>query len=160
MKRISVAVSVVVLALAVAVQAQTLEQTKTGTVEQELLKLEQDWTNANVKADFAFVDRILADDYVNTDFDGVVKTKGQYIEGLKLSKELVISSMVTDEMKVYVYGEAAVVIGHNTVIGTYKGTFEKLLTEWAGNGVRVTRISAFSIDGQIPGSNLPDVGSA
>ncbi len=133
MKRIVLSVGLVVLVFGVTILAQT----KTGTVEQELLKLEQDWTNANVKADFAFVDLILADDYVNTDFEGVVKTKDQYIEGLKLGKELVISSMVTDEMKAYVYGEAAVVIGHNTVKGTYQGTDFSIQYRWTDTWVKL-----------------------
>ena len=89
MKRIAIAVSVMVLAFGAAILAQTQSE----SVEQELLKLEQDWTNANVKSDFVFADRILADDYVNTDFEGVVKTKGRYLDGLKLlGKEIVISS--------------------------------------------------------------------
>ncbi|MDH4271687.1 MAG: nuclear transport factor 2 family protein, partial [Candidatus Aminicenantes bacterium] len=91
-----------------------LARSQARTVEQELLKLEQDWTNASVKADFAFVDRILADDYVNTDFEGVVKDRGQYLEGLKADKDLVISSMVSDDLKAHVHGEVAVVTGRNT----------------------------------------------
>jgi len=132
MKHIVFAVGLVVLAFGIAILAQT----QTESVEQELLKLEQDWTNANVKADFAFPDLILADDYVNTDFEGVVKTKGQYLEALKLDKELVISSMVTDDMKVRVYGEAAVVTGRNTVNGTYKGTDFSVQYRWTDTWVK------------------------
>jgi|MudIll2142460700_1097286.scaffolds.fasta_scaffold145185_1 ketosteroid isomerase-like protein len=132
MKHIVFAVGLVVLAFGIAILAQT----QTESVEQELLKLEQDWTNANVKADFAFPDLILADDYVNTDFEGVVKTKGQYLEALKLDKELVISSMVTDDMKVHVYGEAAVVTGRNTVNGTYKGTDFSVQYRWTDTWVK------------------------
>jgi ketosteroid isomerase-like protein len=108
-------------------------------VEQELIKLEQDWSAANVKADFAFVDRILADDYVNTDFEGVVKNRGQYIEDLNLNlgKELVISSMVTDDMKAYVYGQAAVVIGRNRVKGTYQGTDFSVQYRWTDSWVKL-----------------------
>jgi len=118
--------------------AAILAQTQSESVEQELLKLEQDWTNANVKSDFVFADRILADDYVNTDFEGVVKTKGQYLDGLKLlGKEIVISSMVTDDMKAYVYGEAAVVTGRNTVSGTYKGTDFSVQYRWTDTWIKL-----------------------
>jgi ketosteroid isomerase-like protein len=134
MKRIAIAVSVMVLAFGAAILAQTQSE----SVEQELLKLEQDWTNANVKSDFVFADRILADDYVNTDFEGVVKTKGQYLDGLKLlGKEIVISSMVTDDMKAYVYGEAAVVTGRNTVSGTYKGTDFSVQYRWTDTWIKL-----------------------
>ncbi|MGA2361653.1 MAG: nuclear transport factor 2 family protein [Candidatus Aminicenantales bacterium] len=120
MKRIAIAVCVVVLILAVAIIAQTQGQPKSGSAEQELLKLEQEWTNALVKADWAFLNRILADDWVITDIDGSVTTKAQDLASLK-SGELVISSMVADDMKARVYGDAAVVTGRNTLKGTDKG---------------------------------------
>lgn len=120
MKRIAIAVCVVVLVLAVTTWAQTPAKPKSVSVEQELLKLEQDWTNADLKADVAFLDRILADDWVITDNDGTVTNKAQDLASLK-SGELVLSSMVTDDMKARVYGDAAVVTGRNTLKGTSKG---------------------------------------
>ena len=116
MKRIAIAVSVAGLVFGAAILAKT----QTGTVEQELMKLEQDWTNANVKADVAVLDRILADDYTWTDNDAVVWTKAQNLAVIK-SGESVISSMVTDDMKVRIYGDAAVVTGRNTNKGMLKG---------------------------------------
>jgi len=116
MKRMVFAVSVVVLAFGIAIFAQQ----KSGSVEQALLKLEQNWTNANVKADVAFLDRILADDYTWTDNDGVLWTKAQNLAAIK-SGELKIPSMVTDDMKVRIYGDAAVVTGRNTAKATLKG---------------------------------------
>ena len=62
MRRISITVSVAVLVFAVAVQAQTLAQIKSGGVEQELIKLEKEWSDALIKRDVAFLDRIFADD--------------------------------------------------------------------------------------------------
>ena len=120
MKRIVIAVSVVVLVLAVAVWAQTPAQTKSGSVEQELMKLENQWNDASVKSDVAFLDRILAEDWTSTDADGVVGTKAQSLASLK-SGEDVVTSAVADEMKVRVYGDAAVVTGRNTSKETLKG---------------------------------------
>jgi hypothetical protein len=40
-----------VLAFAVATQAQTPAQTETGSVEQELIKLENEWADAWVKSE-------------------------------------------------------------------------------------------------------------
>jgi ketosteroid isomerase-like protein len=98
----------------------SLAQQKSGSVEQELMKLEQDWTNANVKADVAFLDRILADDWTAADQDGTVYNKTQFLTSMK-SGEDVISSLVTDDMKVRVYGDTAVVTGRNTGKETLKG---------------------------------------
>jgi uncharacterized membrane protein YczE len=59
MKRIVFAVGLVVLVFGVAILAQT----QTGSVEQELIKLENEWAKSVVKLDLAFMERILADDY-------------------------------------------------------------------------------------------------
>ena len=64
MKRIAFAVCVVVLVLAVAAWAQTPAQPKSESVQQELINLEYQWVDAVVKLDFAFLDRVLADDFM------------------------------------------------------------------------------------------------
>jgi hypothetical protein len=118
MKRIAIAVCVVVLVLGVAVLAQTPAQqykvTKSGSVEQELIKLENEWGDALVKHEWAFLDQILADDYILTLPDGNVWTKAQFLASLK-SGEDVLTAAVADEIKVRVYGDAAVVTGRTTV---------------------------------------------
>jgi len=120
MKRIAIAVSVVVLVLPGAVQAQTLAQTKSGGVEQELIKLENEWADAWVKRDVAFFDRIMADDYTWTSPWGDVSTKAQDLALVKSGQD-VVKSWVLADMKVRVYGDAAVVTGRDTVKETYKG---------------------------------------
>jgi ketosteroid isomerase-like protein len=119
MKRISIAVGVVVLVFAIAIQAQTPPQTQTESVEQELIKLENDWLQAFFKKDIAFSDRFLADDYMGTDEHGNVKTKAQEIAEIKAGAHLSTSG-VQDNIKVRVYGDAAVVTGRNIM----KGLFE------------------------------------
>ncbi len=63
MKRIMIAISVAVLAFAAVSRSQTPAQTKTGTPEQELLDLFEEWMNAEVKGDMAFIDRLLTEDW-------------------------------------------------------------------------------------------------
>ena len=58
MKRTAIAVSVAVLVFGVAILAQT----QTDSVEQELIKLEDEWAEAWLRSDVAFFDRIMADD--------------------------------------------------------------------------------------------------
>ena len=109
MKRIAFAVCVAVLIFGVAILART----QAGSVEQELMNLENEWAKSVVKLDLAFMDRILADDYTWTDPAGNVHTKTEEIASIK-SGEGVVTSSVNDEMKVRVYGDAAVVTGRWT----------------------------------------------
>ena len=127
MKRIAIAVSVVVLVLAVSVSAQPNQEVekqyafkKRMSPDQELITLENEWRDALVKHDWAFLDQILADDCIWTDPDGNVWTKAQFLASLK-SGEDVISSLVSDDMEVRVYGDTAVVTGRTTVKEQYKG---------------------------------------
>ncbi len=116
MKRIAIAVSVAGLVFGVAMLAQT----KTESVEQELIKLVNDWMDAEVKADMAFLDKFIAEDCVITDPVGTVWTKAQFLAGLKSGEGAVISA-VLDNMKVRVYGDAAVVTGRMTSKQTFQG---------------------------------------
>jgi ketosteroid isomerase-like protein len=124
MKRIAIAVSVVVLVLSVAILALTPAHqhiiAKNLSADQELIKLENDWGDALVKHDWAFLDRILADDYIWTDPDGNSWTKTELLASLK-SGEDVITSAVTEGIRVRIYGDAAVVRGRTTVKEQYKG---------------------------------------
>jgi len=129
MKRTAIAVSVVVLVLAVVVRAQTQAQTKSGGVEQELIKLENEWADAWVKSDVAFFDRIMADDYTWTSPWGEVSTKADNLALVKSGKDA-ITSWVLADMKVRVYGDAAVVTGRDTIKETYKGEDVSSQNRW------------------------------
>jgi ketosteroid isomerase-like protein len=120
MRRIIVAVSVAVLGFAACAQAQTRAETSTGAAEQELLSLMQDWMNAEVKADMAFLDRFIADDWLVTDPVGAVWTKDQFLAGLK-SGEGAVSSFALDNMRARIYGDAAVLTGRMTARQTFRG---------------------------------------
>jgi len=120
MRRIVVYVCTTVLVLAVALVAQTPGQPKSGSVEQELIKLENGWNDALVKHDWAFLDQILADDFLHTSSDGVVSTKAQEMAYFK-SGEILVTSAVADDFKVRVYGDAAVVTFRDTDKSQSKG---------------------------------------
>jgi ketosteroid isomerase-like protein len=135
MNRIVVAVSVAVLVFAVGAQSQTPAQTKTGTAEQDLLKLVQDWSNAEAKADVAFLDRILADDWEFTEADGVVTSKAQFLAALK-SGDVVGISSVLDNIKVRVYGDAAVVTGRETFKAKVRGKDISSIGQWTDTWIK------------------------
>jgi ketosteroid isomerase-like protein len=58
--------------------------------------------------------------YLVTDPKGKISTKAQEIAFLK-SGDFAVTSCVHHELKVRVYGDAAVVTGHTTTKETYKG---------------------------------------
>jgi len=93
---------------------------RNSSVEQALIKLEEDGNDAALKGDTAFFDRMLADDFVNTDPGGTVSGKEQGMADLK-SGVAKIASLVNDDYKVRVYGKAAVVTYRSTVKAIYKG---------------------------------------
>jgi ketosteroid isomerase-like protein len=124
MKRMVPRICLVILIFAVALMAQYqtsfTPRTKDVSAEQELIKLQEEWRNADLKMDWAPMDRILADDYVLIDRDGEVHTKAQ-CEAYYKSGEGKILAFVIDEMKVRVYGDAAVLTARAAIIETYKG---------------------------------------
>jgi ketosteroid isomerase-like protein len=131
MKRIVFAVGLVVLVFGVAILAQT----QTESVEQELITLENEWADAWVKSDVAFFDRIIADDYTWTSPWGDVWTKAQDLTLLKSGQDVIKSWLLAD-MKVRVYGDAAVVTGRNTVKETYKGEDVSGQNRWTHTWVK------------------------
>ena len=120
MKRIAFVVSVIVFVFTVVTIAQTPGQPKNGSAEQELTKLEKEWSEAYVKRDLAALDRLEADGMVQADSDGNLFTKSEDIEEVKAGM-LVVTSLVQDEIKVHVYGDAAVVTSRSTEKGQYRG---------------------------------------
>jgi len=90
------------------------------SVEQQLKKLGIQWEDAEVKKDVAVLERLLADDFAGTDPQGGVFTKAQGIADVKSGEDL-ISSYAYSDMKVRVYGDAAVV----TYIAKLKETFKR-----------------------------------
>jgi ketosteroid isomerase-like protein len=135
MKRIAVALIVAVLVFAIAAQTQTQAQTQTESVEQELIKLENEWADAWVKSDIVFFDRIEADDYTWTAPEGFVMTKADDLALLKSGRS-VITSWVLADMKVRVYGDAAVVTGRCTTKETYKGEDVSGQFQWTDTWVK------------------------
>ena len=91
------------------------------SVEQQVTKLENDWVKAMIAKDYAVLDRVLADDYTDSgDPDGSVHTKSDMMSALK-SGQIAISSYKYADLKVRVYGSAAIVTGLQTFVSTFKG---------------------------------------
>jgi len=133
MKRIISLLLLAVVALSLSSCATTSEKTAstaatsaaataspTENVEQALIKLEREWAEALVKVDGATLDRIQADDWIMTSWDGQTQTKAQSIEEIK-SGVYQAASVSLDNLKVRTFGDVAVVTLGQTEKSKYKG---------------------------------------
>jgi len=90
------------------------------SVEQTLMQLERDWSQASLKKDIDTLNKIMADDWVNIDFLGKVVTKAQTIASLKSGLPATQAAGL-GEMKVRVFGDSAIVTGSDTGKSGSKG---------------------------------------
>jgi ketosteroid isomerase-like protein len=88
--------------------------------QQVLIKLERDWDAAFHRKDVAFIDSVLAEEFVSTYGDGA---RGDRAKELKLAAEFnqQIDSSTLDEFVVKVYGDTAVVWFTQHMVGPSKG---------------------------------------
>ena len=91
-----------------------------GIVEQAIRKLDDERIQAQIHADAAALERIYADDFIGVGPSGTVRTKPQVISDFT-SGELRFQSITTDDVRVRVYGNAAVETGRSTMYGQDKG---------------------------------------
>jgi ketosteroid isomerase-like protein len=105
--------------------------------EQELIKLETDWGNAIIKRDVAFLDRVMTEDSIGTDYEGVVHTgKAEYLADIK-SGANTITSIVVDDMKARVWGDAGVVWGRTTEKSQNKGKDTSGTYQWTDTWIKI-----------------------
>jgi hypothetical protein len=98
-------------------------------VEQVLSKVEQDWTDALVKGDAAFQERILADDYRGVGPDGRISNKAQSVDEIR-SGQFKAESMSISGVTVRVFGEVAVVTYSQTEKSQTQGKDSSGLSLW------------------------------
>jgi ketosteroid isomerase-like protein len=82
--------------------------------EKELIKVENDWSNAWAKSDGKVLDQLYATEYLHTSSNGTLENK---VSGIKddTSPEYTEKSFSLSDLKVHIYGETAVVTGRNNV---------------------------------------------
>jgi ketosteroid isomerase-like protein len=91
---------------------------KTGKAEEELLKLEEAFAEAIIKNDLEGIGRIVADDWIIIDPNGEIIDRTRFLEVIK-SGALTHDTMESEDFRVRVYGDSAVV----TAITSAKGKF-------------------------------------
>jgi ketosteroid isomerase-like protein len=116
------AIALVVFSAAAIVSGQ--EQAASGDqasiVEQTIRKLDNERIQAQIHADAIALERIYADDFIGVGPSGTVRTKPQVISDFT-SGDLRFQSITTDDVRVRVYGNAAVETGRSTMNGQDKG---------------------------------------
>ena len=85
-----------------------------GRDEDTVLRIEHEWLRALVEHDRATLDKILADDFVDSNWKGELRTKSQVLEGLGRARPY---SQHLRDIKIQLYGSTAVVRGLNEIGG-------------------------------------------
>ena len=93
---------------------------KTGEVEEELLKLEKAFAAAIVKNDLEGIGRLVTDDWIIIDPNGEIVDRARVFEVIK-SGALTHDVMESEDFRVRVYGDSAVVIGVTRTKGKFMG---------------------------------------
>jgi len=108
------------LALAQMTQKANYSYQKDDSVEKAVMQMEEELRVAILKGDPKAYGRIIGDDYVFTNQDAVTRTKAQMVSAYE-SGGIKYESVKFDDLKVYPYGDTAVVTGRSTVKGTDGG---------------------------------------
>ena len=118
MKQIPLIILLVLLiASSAAAQTQKKELYPKGSIENQLIELERQLSDALVKQDAVTLDRLWSRDLVFTFPSGAMSDKSKRIAAQKPSEASADSTNINDLVKVHVYGKTAVV----TVLSTWKG---------------------------------------
>ena len=90
------------------------------TAEEEFLKLEKAFAEAIVKNDLEGIGRLVADDWIIIDPNGEIVDRARFFEVIK-SGALTHDMMESEDFRVRVYGESAVVTGVTRTKGKFMG---------------------------------------
>ncbi|MDX2042132.1 MAG: nuclear transport factor 2 family protein [Acidobacteriota bacterium] len=97
--------------LIVMILATVIANAQAGKVEQEILKLEQQWETALVKADVATLEKLYHDKLIYTHSNASIDDKASYNAKIKSGASKYIS-IKRDDIKVTVIGDTAIVTCH------------------------------------------------
>jgi ketosteroid isomerase-like protein len=97
--------------------------------------LDNSWNRALETKDTKALDMLLADSFVSIDIDGSMQTKREFLSGLKAPDYQAPAQAVTEQSKVDVYGDSAVVVGIFRSQSVHKGKSvtrrERFVDTWA-----------------------------
>jgi ketosteroid isomerase-like protein len=93
---------------------------KSSHVEEELLKIENEFADAIVKNDLEGIGRLVADDWIIIEPDGGIVDRTRFLQVIK-SGALMHEMMESEDFRVRVYGDTAVVTAVTRTKGTFMG---------------------------------------
>jgi len=115
--------------------ASAQQKASNASDEATLRALEDRWAAALLKADANALAPILADTWVVTYVDGKVDNKAGELAALKAGT-LKVSAYKNDDVRVFLYGDAAVVTGRASMKGVEHGKAIDLVMRWTDVFVR------------------------
>ena len=103
-----------------AVSSPPLERNQRMTAEEELLKLENEFAEAIVKNNLEGIGRLVTDDWIIIGPDGEIVDRARFFEVIK-SGALTHDTMESEDSRIRVYGDSAVVTGITRTNGKFMG---------------------------------------
>lgn len=88
--------------------------------ETKIIALENLWNQMQISHDADAMGKLLDSDFVLTDYDGAVLTKGQFLASIR-DKSTQLTVEVSEDMKLHRHGDTVIVIGATHEKGTEKG---------------------------------------
>jgi len=98
----------------------TAQTGKDDSQENKLLVMEHLWNEAQVNRDFRALDGLIGAHFINTEYDGEVSNKAQFLADIK-DPQFKPASVTIQDLKVSMYGDSAVVTGIYHTKGIYQG---------------------------------------
>lgn len=111
---------ILLLAIVPAVTAAASQSQPVRSDQDILIQIERDWDAAVFRKDLAFIDNVLADEFVATYVDGSRGDKAKELQLVRDFNQQIYSSTV-DEFAVKVYRDAAVVLFTKRMVGAKDG---------------------------------------
>ncbi|HEY7353309.1 MAG TPA: nuclear transport factor 2 family protein [Terriglobales bacterium] len=93
--------------------AETADETK-------ILALENAWNQAQIQHDATALSHLLPESFIYTDYDGTIMNKAEFLKDLQ-DPAYQASLVANENVKVYAYSGAAIVVGTYHTRGKYKG---------------------------------------
>jgi ketosteroid isomerase-like protein len=119
-----IALTVCLLLLAAALPAERRAGSQFDADRSKLIALENAWNLAQLHHDANAVAQLLPETFVYTDYDGTVMDRARFLEDIK-DPNYRATLMTNDDVQVFSYPNAAVVVGTYHSRGKYKGqTFD------------------------------------
>jgi ketosteroid isomerase-like protein len=113
--------AMLLLAFAVLVSGQEKSPSKTSKEAEQVVATDREWANAMVRGDMSKLDQIFSDDLFVTSGNGTIRGKAGELDDVKPTPDIKTYFFNTDELRVRVYKDAAVLTGRARWRINYKG---------------------------------------